>query len=299
MGMINHFRSEMPRPLIGIGHSLGGAILTQVALTHPRLFASLVLIEPIIFDVPIEDFRPALATIRRPEYWLSREEALSQCRRLAPYKTWDTRALDLWIKHGIRETPGSVDSTNGVALPAERPAGYTLTTTKHQELFTYLRPNYPSRSDEDALVPDLTVADLPQVPFYRPEPMIIFHNLPFLRPRTLFMFGTSSTFLAQPGLRKRLVSTTGTGVSGNGGALSGAVKELDVDGTHLVPLERPSVVADKAVESISDDLARWKKREEQITLEWKGREGRERRTVDEDMLRHLEGLRTRMKRQKL
>ena len=33
--MINHFRDQMPRPLIGIGHSFGGNIMFVMNLISP------------------------------------------------------------------------------------------------------------------------------------------------------------------------------------------------------------------------------------------------------------------------
>ena len=42
--MVNHFRTSMPRPIVGVGHSMGGAQLANLSLIHPRLFTSLSLI---------------------------------------------------------------------------------------------------------------------------------------------------------------------------------------------------------------------------------------------------------------
>ncbi|KAI0543193.1 hypothetical protein GGR58DRAFT_451075 [Xylaria digitata] len=46
--MTNVFRAEMPRPIIGIGHSFGGSILTCLSLIHARLFSTLILLDPVI-----------------------------------------------------------------------------------------------------------------------------------------------------------------------------------------------------------------------------------------------------------
>lgn len=46
--MVNHFRDQMPRPIIGVAHSLGVAQLVHLSLIHPSLFHSLALIEPVI-----------------------------------------------------------------------------------------------------------------------------------------------------------------------------------------------------------------------------------------------------------
>ena len=46
--MVNHFRHSMPRPIVGIGHSMGGNNLVNLSLMHNRLFTSLILIDPVI-----------------------------------------------------------------------------------------------------------------------------------------------------------------------------------------------------------------------------------------------------------
>lgn len=35
--MINHFRKEMPRPLVGLGHSMGGCQIAYLSTLHPHL----------------------------------------------------------------------------------------------------------------------------------------------------------------------------------------------------------------------------------------------------------------------
>ncbi|MCJ1476314.1 hypothetical protein MMC13_004980 [Lambiella insularis] len=46
--MINLFRDEMARPMVGVGHRLGGTVLVNLAIIHPRLFSTLVLFDPVI-----------------------------------------------------------------------------------------------------------------------------------------------------------------------------------------------------------------------------------------------------------
>ena len=46
MLLMHHFRSEMPQPLIGIGHSMGGDQLAYLSSIHPRLFSHLLLLDP-------------------------------------------------------------------------------------------------------------------------------------------------------------------------------------------------------------------------------------------------------------
>ncbi|KAL2049324.1 hypothetical protein ABVK25_010421 [Lepraria finkii] len=46
--MVNHFRSQMTRPIVGIGHSCCGTQLVNLSLIHPRLFTTLILYDLII-----------------------------------------------------------------------------------------------------------------------------------------------------------------------------------------------------------------------------------------------------------
>lgn len=47
------------------------------------------------------------------------------------YRRWDSRVFDRWIEHGLRDTPTPLHT---------QPGAVTLTTTKSQEVLTYLRP---------------------------------------------------------------------------------------------------------------------------------------------------------------
>jgi pimeloyl-ACP methyl ester carboxylesterase len=46
--MINTFRSEMPQPIAGLGHSFGATMLVNLAFLHPRLLSTVVLLDPVI-----------------------------------------------------------------------------------------------------------------------------------------------------------------------------------------------------------------------------------------------------------
>ena len=48
--MINQFRDKLPRPLVGIGHSMGAVTLVNLSLLHPRLLSALILIDPVILS---------------------------------------------------------------------------------------------------------------------------------------------------------------------------------------------------------------------------------------------------------
>lgn len=122
--MVNHFRDEMPRPLIGVGHSMGCAQLlvsidlylllhefinqsltfysVHLSILHPRLLSSLLLYEPVIIGDHTIKASPAGFTARRKDLWKSREEAETYLRKRL---TWHPEVVDRYIQFGLRSTP--------------------------------------------------------------------------------------------------------------------------------------------------------------------------------------------------
>ncbi|KAL1741129.1 Alpha/beta hydrolase family-domain-containing protein [Schizophyllum fasciatum] len=91
------------RPLVGIGHSLGGIALTILARIPPMLpFTHLTLIEPVLLAVPrprIEQLRVRLRAraVGRRDTWRDRRAAEAYFRK-AP---WDQRVAALFVEHGL------------------------------------------------------------------------------------------------------------------------------------------------------------------------------------------------------
>ncbi|KAI9713784.1 MAG: hypothetical protein M1820_000514 [Bogoriella megaspora] len=298
--MINHFRSEMPRPIVGIGHSMGGNNLVFLSLMHPRLLETLILIDPIVqrFASVQGNFVPSQASSRRRDRWPSRAAAAAAFRKSAFYQKWDSRVLDRWIEHGLRELPtalytddkGPPSSTpEGTAVDsAEIPKEVTLKTTKHMEVFTFMRPNWdpvPNRKTHaDAASPYNS-----NWPFYRPEPSITFAQIPNLRPSVLYIFGTESTVSSGP-FRADKLANTGIGVGGSGGVKEGNVKELMIQAGHLIPMEAVKQTAESCLEWLSERVGKtWRDEEAREAEEWARLSSREKSTMSEEYLRKLQG----------
>jgi pimeloyl-ACP methyl ester carboxylesterase len=151
----------------------------------------------------------------------------------------------------------------------------TLTTTKHQEVFTFMRPNFPTPTNSNpeehpnpATHPDVDVAAGPNAPFYRPEPLATFQQLPYLRPSVLYIFGDQSA-LSAPLLKADKMAQTGVGPGGSGGAKKGRVAEVTFKGIgHLIPMEVVGQTADACQEWLALELANWKSRQAETALEW-------------------------------
>ena len=91
-------------PLIGVGHSSGGAALILAELLRPATFAALILIEPIVPPPPYE--RNAnhpfakLAEYRRPGF-ANLAAAADAYRGRGPFTDWDERALLAYVEGGF------------------------------------------------------------------------------------------------------------------------------------------------------------------------------------------------------
>ncbi|KAG9623974.1 alpha/beta-hydrolase, partial [Aureobasidium melanogenum] len=95
--MINHFRDQMPQPLIGMGHSMGGAHLTALSLLHPRLLSTLILIDPVIIRASyLNAYKLGRLSARRRDRWPSRAAARKAFEKSPMFKSWDKRVLDCW-----------------------------------------------------------------------------------------------------------------------------------------------------------------------------------------------------------
>ncbi|KAJ4180123.1 hypothetical protein NW755_011972 [Fusarium falciforme] len=276
MNLINQKQDSIPHPIVGIGHSMGGTQLSLLSLNHPRLLRSLVLIDPVI-QAPNGSIPPAVASTPRRDIWPSREAAAERFRGSKFFQSWDPRVLDLWIKHGLRQAPTELYPSEG-SEPDDR---VTLMTSKHQELFMFLRPTYRGIPGEEYRDQD-PVADeeYPGYPFYRPEPLQVFRRLPEVRPSTLYVFGDKSE-LSPLEQREAKMARTGTGVGGSGGAAAGRVKEVVLNCGHLVAMEKVQECAESITAFLGSEMARWRLEKEEFERFWNGKTRREQITIDE------------------
>ncbi|KAH9884764.1 prolyl aminopeptidase-like protein [Xylariomycetidae sp. FL2044] len=286
--MVNVFRSEMPRPIIGIAHSFGGNILTQLALMHPRLLSALILYDPVInmfSHVQTGAINGARLAAARRDAWPSREAAVTSFRRSRFFSTWDPRVLQAWIDHALRDAPkGEV----------------TLATPRHQEAFTYFRPLYPYERADGTVdregAPDFDAAfnDPPDVrrhfPFYRSEGHLVVERLPNVRPSVLWVFGGTSDITLPPSSRSEMAQACGSGCNGSGGVAAGRVAEIHVEGRgHLFPLEIPGVCAEHAAKWIQRDMEHYCKTERDYA-DWARRPLVEKTTLSRDHIAALGNL---------
>ena len=303
--MVNNFRKEMPRPLVGIGHSMGANNLINLSLLHPRLLSALVLIDPTVgkswakrnASSKRSSANPNQATrssTYRRDKWPSRAEAAVALRQSKFYQSWDPRVFDRWIRYGLRDLPTATYPTmTDAEASSKREKPVTLSTSKHQEVFTFWRPNYTSPFSPSgevtvnrAYAPDLDPTAESIYPFYRPEPNTTLDRLPHLRPPSFCIFGEHSP-VCPPENRKAIMERAGTGVGGSGGAAEGKVKGYVLpEGGHLMPMERVDELAETAAGWLVEELERWRKGEEQWAKQWAGKSREEKTMITEEWRFH-------------
>ena len=287
--MVNVFRDQMPRPILGIGHSMGATLLAFLSFMHPSLFMSLMLIEPAIYSDVSPQGGPLLTyTSLKPDFWKSKAELETWVRRNATYKGWDQRVVKRLLRFGVRKTPSLLHQDEG----------FTFTTPKHQEAFMIARPRSRGVRDDagSLLAPEdqHSTRHIAQAvnrsPFYQAECREAFRILPFLKPPTLFINANQTIFTSLE-QRESVLRVTGTGPGGSGGAALGQVSAIVLDGGHLLPFEEVLKTAKTIVHFVDKQSKIWKVDEQDWQEKWNQRSPVERQTMDDEWIDHVKELR--------
>lgn len=136
------------RKIVLVGHSYGGCVSALAALQYPKLFHSLILVDPII--VPPRHFDSGAGKKLMTSFmkgsllqqstwmnWVVAEECLRQYR---PYRSWDPAAFDRLIDYGLQENEGrggsqvqlKTSSINATVLYADPITPSTVYSLLHQ-----------------------------------------------------------------------------------------------------------------------------------------------------------------------
>lgn len=94
---------------IGVGHSMGGHLLVQIAAAHPRAFKRLLLIDPVMLP-PAVYANPHLTALpegavhpvaRRRNAWTSWQQMFDAFKTRHPYALWRTEVLEDYCRYGL------------------------------------------------------------------------------------------------------------------------------------------------------------------------------------------------------
>lgn len=222
-----------------------------------------------------------LSTYRK-DIWPSRDAAAKEFRRSKFYQKWDPRVLDRWIEYGLRDLPTPIYPNEKMERDDKK---VTLATTKHQEVFTFLRPNFdgygPDKAPDRRTHADLNPALQTIYPFYRADSPLTYFRLPELRPSVLYIFGGKST-MSYPEACQTKMNSTGVGVGGSGGAIAGRVKSVTLEEAgHLMPMEAVGQTADVAADWLELELERWAEEEDEFRKKWSKKPMHEKRMIDD------------------
>jgi len=114
-----HFRQTQGfnrRRILGVGHSYGGCAMAFAALENPKLFSSLILVDPVIIkpydreeqglsDVRVTDL--VYSSLNRRSVWPSKEEALASFQKNPFFNSWDPEVLKLYVECSLYDTNDS------------------------------------------------------------------------------------------------------------------------------------------------------------------------------------------------
>ncbi|OQE39947.1 hypothetical protein PENCOP_c006G08443 [Penicillium coprophilum] len=275
--MVNQFRHEMPRPIIGVGHSMGATQMALLSIMHPRLFTSLVLIEPSLTNSVLVSGMYALYALRRQDSWPSKSTAIKSAASMC--QGWDSRVVERWNEHEYRSLPATIDPHT--AVETESTDGpVTSTSSKYQEAMLLVRPNFKNHTSRaladstktptyDPLAyPDIINPPDPSIPFYRSEGPIAMKMLKHIRPSVFYLYSEESP-MATTEARTQILERTGAGIGGSGGVKHSQVKMAVLpDCGHMVPFEKTTETAALIGSWISQSVQRWQRDELRVRQKW-------------------------------
>ena len=222
------------------------------------------------------------ASTYRRQLWPSRQAAVQAFKRSPFYGSWDPRVLDRFVNYGLRPLPTLLHPSK-----QDNDDVVTLVTPPDQEVFTFSRPIYNNKNNNNKLIRDDEYPDIDPahptalIPLYRPENQLIFYALPYIRPSVFFVFGSLSPVSSRE-LNEEKVRSTGTGVGGNGGVAAGRVGHVTLQGiSHDCAKESPSRCADAMSDWLISESRRWRDQDEAFRAMWSKKSIVEKSTVDE------------------
>jgi pimeloyl-ACP methyl ester carboxylesterase len=217
----------------------------MLALGHPRLFSTLVLIDPVIAADAIKGMGPGLTsmTLRRQREWSSRQAAEKAFSKA--FKSWDPRVLKKFNQFGLYpyHDPKTKDKEISTRLATGRP----------QELSGVVRPAFIYNGN-------LEPENMPWVE----EALTVDDLVGFIPCSTVYVCGSLSP-ATNPEIRKDWLARTGTGKHMGKPFGRRRVQAKVIDGVgHFVPMEKPTACAEAVVGWIDEEVGEWEEEEKKL-----------------------------------
>jgi len=103
------------RELVAIGHSFGGCSAALAAANEPKLFRSIVFVDPVIVppdvDRNVSIRKLVLGAVQRRETWPSRDEAKRLFLTSPFFSAWDPAVLNVYVEAGLTTLKHSAEVT--------------------------------------------------------------------------------------------------------------------------------------------------------------------------------------------
>lgn len=145
--VIASIKRQADRPVIAVGHSLGGALSLLAAIEQPELFKAVVMLDsPLLGPFKssmvrlakalgvIDRVTPALRTQGRREYWKNKEQLLAYLKTRDLFKTFTDECLNDYISYGLEHR------ADGYYLRFDRNIEYQIYRT-----IPHIIPNYAGK----------------------------------------------------------------------------------------------------------------------------------------------------------
>ncbi len=141
------------RPVIALGHSMGGLLSFMAAYKRPELMDQLIMLDPpLINGIPslglhlaktfhpksVDKLTPAGISARRRDHWDSREQAASLLRNKGFFADFDPDCFAAYIEHGLKDVP-----QGGVALTI--PKAVEVAVFRNNPSWFWLKPRHAPR----------------------------------------------------------------------------------------------------------------------------------------------------------
>lgn len=288
--MVNTFRQHMRRPLVAVGHSMGGTQAVATATFHPRLFEAVVLIDTAMTMTMAGNIRQMFTFAwKKPEKFATSEEVVRYVKANPLFKTWDRRAVERYIDSAFHDAPTALHPDHSIKFKSSIFSEIRNTSRPNPDKVTFEgsvteaeRYQYPDIGTDSPLVS----------PVYNPHTGQAYRWLPSLRPAALYILGEGSVICPPESLEHR-TNITGTGPGGSGGVAAGNVKAVTLNGGHFLPMTNIEGTAETAGEWVAERIEKWRRQEEGFWREWERKSLAEKKKPDgktEGILRKWNGV---------
>ncbi|MFT6733118.1 MAG: pimeloyl-ACP methyl ester carboxylesterase [Polaribacter sp.] len=130
--LIEHLDANINEPVIGIGHSAGGATLMLAASERPELFEKIILIDPPLFSARKrfvigvaralglwQHFGPVKKATNRRSKFSNKEEAFNYWEGKALFRQFHKECFSSYVEHGLVECDDGVELNFKASVEAD------------------------------------------------------------------------------------------------------------------------------------------------------------------------------------